>query len=170
MDSHTSIANTVHASQLEKNMKKPTIDTGTPEGMKHKKMVAVPAPGRPGNIHLRVVDQIELDRLFDRGAITQDEWSTGDQVYRLLYKAGMLGASKSTLNVSGNSGDPQHISEKKSDAIMMLGQLIDHLDRSCGTATRRLFIDMLMLDRPVKTDEQVKQVKHAMSEVDNAFG
>jgi hypothetical protein len=151
-------------------MKKNTIDTGTPEGMKHKKMVAVPAPGRPGKIHLRVVDQIELDRMLDRGQITQDEWSSGEQVYRLLYKAGMLGASKSTLNVSGNSGDPQHISEKKSDSILMLSQLIDHLDMSCGRAARRVFIDMLMLDRPVKTDEQVKQVKRALSEVDNAFG
>lgn len=151
-------------------MKKPTIDTGTPEGMKHKKMVAVPAPGRPGKIHLKVVDQIELDRLLDRKQITQDEWSTGDQVYRLLYRAGMLGASKSTLNVSGNSGDPQHISEKKSDAMMMLSQLIDHLDKECGPAVRRLFLGMLMLDRPIKTDEQVKQVKHALSQVDRAFG
>ncbi len=151
-------------------MKNSSIDTGTSEGAKHKKMVAVPAPGRPGKIHLRVVDQIELDRMLDRGQITPDEWSTGEQVYRLLYKAGMLGASKSTLNVSGISGDPQHISEKKSDSILMLGQLIDHLDRHCGTATRRLFIDMLMLDRPIKNDEQVKQVKRALSQVDKAFG
>lgn len=149
---------------------KPTIDTGTPEGMKHKKMVAVPAPGRPGKIHLRVVDQIELDRMLDRKQITQDEWSTGDQVYRLLYKAGMLGASKSTLNVSGNSGDPQHISEKKSDSLFMLSQLINHLDRACGQHARRLLLGVLMLDLPVKNDEQVKQVKLALSEVDNAFG
>lgn len=151
-------------------MKKTTIDTGTQEGMKHKKMVAVPAPGRPGKIHLKVVDQIELDRMLDRGQITPDEWSTGDQVYRLLYRAGMLGASKSTLNVSGNSGDPQFLSERKSDAMLMLGQLIEHLDKKCGSASRRLFIDMLMLDRPIKNDEQVKQVKTALSEVDNAFG
>lgn len=151
-------------------MKKPTIDTGTPEGMKHKKMVAVPAPGRPGKIHLKVVDQIELDRLLDRKQITQDEWSTGDQVYRLLYKAGMLGASKSTLNASGSSGDPQYISEKKSDALTMLGTLVNHIDRACGRQTRVLFINMLTLDLPIKTDEQVKQVKHALSEVDRAFG
>ena len=46
-------------------MKKNTIDAGTPEGAKHKKMVAVPAPGRPGKIHVRVVDQTELDRLLE---------------------------------------------------------------------------------------------------------
>lgn len=150
-------------------MKKPTIDTGTPEGMKHKKMVAVPAPGRPGKIHLRVVDQTELDRMLDRKQITAEQWSSGDQVYRLLYKAGMLGASKSTLNVSGTSGDPQHISDKKSDALLMLGELINHLDVSCGRPTRELFINMLMLDRPV-AGEQVKHIVHALSEVDRAFG
>lgn len=148
---------------------KPTIDTGTPEGMKHKKMVAVPAPGRPGKIHLRVVDQTELDRMLDRKQITAEQWSSGDQVYRLLYKAGMLGASKSTLNISGTSGDPQHISDKKSDALLMLGELINHIDRSCGRPTRELFINMLMLDRPV-SGRQVEHIVKALNEVDKAFG
>lgn len=149
---------------------KQSIDTGNPEGAKHKKMVAVPAPGRPGKIHLRVVDQIELDRLLDRKVISQEEWSTGDQVYRLLYKAGMLGAAKSTLNVSGNSGDPQHLSEKKSDAMLMVGELINHLDRKCGQEARRCFMNMLMLDMSITSDKHIKQVKHVLSEVDNAFG
>ena len=151
-------------------MSKNTIDTGNPEGAKHKKMVAVPAPGRPGKIHLRVVDQIELDRLLDRGQITQEEWVTGDQVYGLLYRAGMLGVSKSTLNVSGNSGDPQHLSDRKSDALLIIGDLISHLDKKCGQETRRCFMNMLMLDMHVNTDKHIKQVKHALSEVDNAFG
>jgi hypothetical protein len=151
-------------------MKKNTIDTGTPEGAKHKKMVAVPAPGRPGKIHVRVVDQTELDRLLDRGVISLEEWSSGDQVYRLMYKAGMLGSSKSTLNISGSSGDPQFISEKKSDSLMMVGELIAHLDRKCGKVSRQLFVDMLVLDRPIKTDEQIKRIKQVLSEVDNAFG
>lgn len=151
-------------------MTKNTIDTGNPEGMKHKKMVAVPAPGRPGKIHLRVVDQIELDRLLDRGIITQDEWSTGDQVYRLMYKAGMLGASKSTLNVSGSSGDPQHLSEKKSDAMSLIAELIAHLDKMCGVDARRFFINMLVLDAQVRTSQQVSYVKNALTEVDKVFG
>lgn len=149
-------------------MSKHSIDTGNPEGTKHKTMVAVPAPGRPGKIHLKVVDQTELDRLLYRKQITPDQWSTGDQVYNLLYRAGMLGASKSTLNVSGISGDPQHISDKKSDALVMLGVLIDHLDRACGRPTRELFLNMLILDRPV-SGKQVEYIVLALTEVDKAF-
>mgnify|MGYP003346239610 CR=1 FL=1 len=150
-------------------MKKDAIDTGTPEGMQHKTIVAVPAPGRPGKIHLRVVDQIELDRLLLRGVITQEEWSTGDQIYRLLYKAGMLGASKSTLNVSGRSGDPQFLSEKISDAMRIVADIIKHLDKTCGRDARTFFINMIILDSPVKTDQQVKCVKKALSEVVKVF-
>lgn len=149
---------------------KQTIDTGTPEGAKHKKMVAVPAPGRPGKIHVKVVDQIELDRMLDRKQISQEEWATGNQVYGLLYRAGMLGATKSTLNASGNSGDPQHLSERKSDALLMVGDLINHLDRKCGQETRRCFLNMLMLDMSIISDKHVEQIKHALSEVDKAFG
>jgi len=151
------------------NMKKDAIDTGTPEGMQHKTMVAVPAPGRPGKIHLRVVDQIELDRLLHRGVITQEEWSTGEQIYRLLYKAGMLGASKSTLNVSGRSGDPQSISEKRSDALCIVSDIINHLDKTCGRDARTFFINMIVLDLPVKTNQQVKYIKKALSQVVKVF-
>jgi hypothetical protein len=151
------------------NMKKDAIDAGTPEGMQHKTMVAVPAPGRPGKIHLKVVDQIELDRLLHKGIITQEEWSTGDQIYRLLYKAGMLGASKSTLNVSGVSGDPQSISEKRSDALCIVADIIKHLDNACGQDARRFFINMIVLDSPVTTDQQVKYVKSVLSEVVKVF-
>lgn len=107
--------------------------------------------------------------MLDRKQITDEQWSSGDQVYRLLYKAGMLGASKSTLNISGTSGDPQHISDKKSDALLMLGELINHLDGSCGRPTRELFINMLMLDRPV-SGRQVEHIVKALNEVDKAFG
>lgn len=116
------------------------------------------------------MDQIELDRLLDRGAITQEEWSTGDQVYGLLYRAGMLGVSKSTLNVSGSSGDPQHLSERKSDALLMVGDLINHLDEECGQEVRRRFMNMLILDTPIRTDKHIEEVKHVLLHVDKAFG
>ena len=126
-------------------MKSP-IDIGTVEGAKHKKMVPVPKPGANGVAHVKTVDSIEIDRLLDNGTISLEQWGTCNQVYALLYKAGMLGSLKSSLAISGYSGDPQAISNKKAESILMVSGLIAHLDRELGPDIRRHFINVLVLD------------------------
>lgn len=149
-------------------MKAP-IDIGTPEGARHNKMVPVPKPGTNGVAYVRTVDSIEIDRLLDNSTISLEQWGTCNQIYSLLYKAGMLGSLKSSLAISGYSGDPQAISEKKAESILMVSGLIAHLDRELGLDNRRHFINVLVLDYRVYNPADKTRMAKAIEKAEIFF-
>lgn len=104
-------------------------DQGPPERRQHNTVVAELDVNN--RVRLRVMDQLEIDRLLHKRLITVEEHLTAEHFHRDLVNAGFIRSSNWALD--GNvRGDSQSISTKRSDAMVKVGMARRWLHKEIG--------------------------------------
>jgi hypothetical protein len=138
--------------------RKVPIDTGPPERSQHNTVVIErDVNNRP---RLRVVDQVEIDRLLLQRKITVDQHIAGEHLFRDLNDAGYLGTYSWSLE-SCVRGDPCSISSRRANALLRVGFAKMWLNAKAGPLTTRLLIAVLIGERRV-IDRHLPSIRVAL--------
>jgi hypothetical protein len=104
-------------------------DQGPPERRQHNTVAAELDVNN--RVRLRVLDQLEIDRLLHKRLITLDEHISAEHFHKDLVGAGFIRSSNWALD--GNvRGDTQSISTQRSDAMVKVGMATRWLHREIG--------------------------------------
>jgi hypothetical protein len=124
-------------------------DYGTDRLRHHHKIKFELVSARSGQaMRTRVVDQTEIDRLYNEGILTQDEHSTAEKVRLDLWLIGTYGRPSSGMDMLASWGT-EKMADGTADAMSRLHAAIRMLDREAGTKARRLFMSVLVDNRRV---------------------
>jgi hypothetical protein len=104
-------------------------DQGPPERRQHN-VVAVEQDANY-RTRLRILDQLEIDRLLHKRLISLDEHVTAEHFHRDLVRAGYIKSSNWSLD-NNIRGDVQAVSSQRSDAMVKIGMAIRWLHNSIG--------------------------------------
>lgn len=135
------------------------IDTGPPERLQHNKVRI--ERDINNRARLRVVDQIEIDRLLLQGLITMDQHTAGEHLYRLITSAGYFPATKWALEANIR-GDVQSMSKHRSDALVKIGLSRVWLYAKAGPATTR-YLWRVILGEGKVPDKALDAVRSGLS-------
>lgn len=103
---------------MKKKTNRVAYDQGPKERRQHNKVaVELDANNRP---RLRVLDQMELDRLLLERKIDLDQHTAGEHLFRDITAAGYFPACKWALD-SNVRGSAQTISQSRANALLKLG-------------------------------------------------
>lgn len=136
------------------------IDTGPPERLQHNKVRI--ERDINNRARLRVVDQIEIDRLLLQGKITMDQHTAGEHLYRLITAAGYFPAAKWAMD-SNIRSDTQAISHHRATALVKIGLSKVWLHAKAGRTTTR-YLWSVMLGERVVADRHVPAVRSGLDQ------
>lgn len=135
------------------------LDQGPPERKNHN--IIRPELTVNNRLRLRVLDQVEYDRLLHLGLISLDEHVTAEHFARDLQQAGFIRSSPWTLD-SSIRGDAQAISTQRSDALVRVGLarrwLHDKIGRHDTDWLVNICLDMLRVRK-----NQMARLKRALA-------
>lgn len=147
-------------SRRERRIPIPPLDLGPPERSTHHRVVVErDVHNRP---RLRIIDQLDIDRLLLDRKISLDQHSAAEHLFGLLQYSGFLPACKWVLD-SNIRGEVQAISERRSDALLKLGLAKSWLIAKAGRAAMELTIQSLLGERRVQ-DRYLPLVRKALNE------
>lgn len=116
-------------------------DTGPIERAQHNKVaIERDVNNRP---RLRVLDQLEIDRLLLQRKITMDQHTAGEHLYRLITSVGYFPAAKWALD-SSIRGDTQSISHHRAMALAKIGLARAWLHAKAGHRTTAYLFSVLL--------------------------
>ncbi len=134
------------------------VDTGPPERAQHHRTVLERDINNRARV--RIVDQLEIDRLLLDRLITMDQHSAGEHLYRVITEAGYFAPCRWVLddNIRGGESGISHV---RSSALLKLGLARVWLNGKAGNATTRFLWAVLLGERRVPT-RALPPVRHAL--------
>ena len=123
-----------------------TVDTGPAERRQHNQVVV--EQGADMRARLRIVDQLEIDRLLLIRKISLDQHTAGEHLYRDIHAVGYMPACKWALD-SSIRGDTQSISDHRSDALVKIGLGRAWLLAKAGRRTTEFLFGVMLGERKV---------------------
>lgn len=127
------------------------FDQGTPERRTHNKVVI--EQGANMRARLRIVDQVEIDRLLHERKISLDQHTAGEHLFRDVTSAGYIPACKWAMD-SNIRGAVQSISNQRSMALLKIGLARAWLMAKAGRRTTEYLFGVVLGERKV-LDPQV---------------
>lgn len=126
------------------------VDQGPPERSNHFK-VAVER-GANFRARLRILDQIEIDRLLLEKKISLDQHTSGEHLFRDVNACGYFPACKWALD-SNIRGASQTISQHRANALVKIGLATAWLNGKAGRRTTRLLFSVILGERKVQDNQ-----------------
>lgn len=135
------------------------VDLGPPERAQHNQLQL--ERDINNRARLRVVDQIEIDRLLLRRLITMDQHSAGEHLYKVITAAGYFAPCRWIMdtNISGGQSGISHV---RSSALVKIGLARVWLHGRVGEVTTRFLWSVLLGERSVP-DRALPPVRHALN-------
>jgi hypothetical protein len=134
---------------MDQNNEKP--DRPTDEAMQHyegyrEEPVSAAAGAKT---RMRRLDASEIDRLYMRGSLTQDQHTTLQEFTQDLYEAGLVFCPKAGLVQSGTSGHAQFIADHAFRRVKRVSRQMEILAGGMNDAARMIVMSALTDDRKV---------------------
>lgn len=133
-------------SQMNEKPDRPTDEAlGQYEGWREEPVSAVAG----AKTRIRRLDASEIDRLYMRGALTQDQHTTLMAFTEDLYEAGLVFCPKAGLVQSGTSGHAQFIADNAFRRVKRVGRQMEILAGGMNQQARMIVMAALTDDRKV---------------------
>lgn len=131
------------------------IDQGPAERRQHNKVVV--EQGANMKARLRIIDQVEIDRLLHERKINLDQHTAGEHLFRDTQAAGYIPACKWAMD-SNIRGSVQSISDHRALALMKIGLARAWLIDKAGRRTTEYLFGVILGERKV-TEDQLPSVR-----------
>lgn len=129
-------------------------DYGTDRLRHHHKIKFELVSARSGHaMRVRVLDQNEIDRLYNDGQLTQIEHGTAERFRLDLWLIGTYGKPSSDVGGHVSARDIGAVATAASDAMGRLNAAMRLLDREAGERARRLFTGVMVDNRRVRVQD-----------------
>ena len=135
------------------------LDQGPPERRTHNIIVA--EQGANMRVRLRVVDQVEIDRLLYERKISLDQHTAGDHLYRDTIRAGYYLSSR-WLDDKGSGGQSQGMSSDRATAFLKMGLAKAWLMSGIGRRQSEWLLAVVLGERRV-ADTDVPLVRSGLN-------
>jgi hypothetical protein len=104
---------------------------------------------------MRRLDSSEIDRLYLKGALTQDQHHTLECFQSDLYDAGMIFCPKAGLIQSGTSGHAQYIADTAFRRVKRVDHQMELLGQVMNGQARMVVLSALSDDRRVSKSQEI---------------
>lgn len=132
-----------------------TVDTGTPELQQHHKVRPIPVRGDGFEVHLKVTDQREIDRLLMRDVIDLPQHSALEDFSDMLRKCHMMGPAIGRYDVRYTQRrSPDSVTSNITANLVRVGEITEKIDAEAGLRARTFLIDTLVYDIRVSKQNQ----------------
>lgn len=151
-------------SKVDDAPQRPTDEAlGQFEGWREEPVSAAPGAKK----RIRRLDASEIDRLYMRGALTQDQHYTLQCFTEDLYEAGLVFCPKAGLIQSGTSGHAQFIADNAFRRVKRVSRQMEIIDQHLNMGARMIVMDALTDDRRVtpKNEPLMAVVADLLAEV-----
>lgn len=127
---------------------------------RHEKNVIVPELAGPKEgFRARIRDATRMDSLLMDERITADEYCTLERFTADLYRAGLMGVKTQDYQPRVTGGFGQNVSQDAALKKIEVGDIINHLDKTCGRPIRVALIALCLdeFEWPKKHDPHLKK-------------
>lgn len=126
------------------------VDQGTPEiSRQHKVIPQRAGPQASAPLHLRVVDESEIDRLLLKDWINVEQHQTAETLLDDLHNAGLIGMRISNYERRMGGGDTQNITRREALRRVKVRKALEYMEAKGGVKAGRLVLGVVMDDTRV---------------------
>lgn len=120
-------------------------DYGTSEIAK--RFTVVPRLSQSSGMHMKVVDDTEIDRLLLRDEISPNQHATLEGFMRRLHKMGFVGVRSPDYESPVNL-DPAQVGDRRANSVRGMVNIFRRLDRRITPTRRREMVNLCLMDVP----------------------
>ena len=135
------------------------VDLGPPERAQHNQVRV--ERDINNRARLRIIDQLEIDRLLLKRLITMDQHTAGEHLYQLITAAGYFPPCRWIMDTNISTGG-DGFSYSRSTALVKIGLSRVWLHARAGKATTRFLWAVLIGERTVP-DAALPSIRHGLS-------
>ncbi len=110
------------------------------------------------------MDGCELDSMLLINMITTPQYNTLGRFAAILHRSGYATIKGVDLSSPGGQVDQSRAADKKSRQMMRLVKMMTYLDDNAGRQARRVVINMIILDTPIKDINYLNKMVKALDE------